>query len=199
MKRQAEVRCDSKLHGQIKLQSGEIFLFFGGENLLFILFPILQWFMPIYCWRPDSIGEYISKPLITKRMQVMLVSMVAILPPLGVFWLSFKVPFIMMVICIVALTFLLTRVLSGWVKVPSKGEVYKIRIYPPVKRILRVAGWLFFYIGSAIFGVLIFLKDMSNSAMYILLGIVLFVCFPIALSQLLLDPHDCKIKFVGKR
>lgn len=199
MKRKADVRCDSKLHGQIKLQSGEIFLFFGGENLLFILFPILQWFMPIYCWRPDSIGEYISKPLITKRMQVMLVSMVAILPPLGVFWLPFKVPFIMMVICIVALTFLLTRVLSGWVKVPSKGEVYKIRIYPPVKRILRVAGWLFFYIGSAIFGVLIFLKDMSNSAMYILLGIVLFVCFPIALSQLLLDPHDCKIKFVGKR
>ncbi|MFK5705608.1 hypothetical protein ACI3E1_04085 [Ligilactobacillus sp. LYQ139] len=174
MKRQADVRCDSKLHGQIKLQSGEIFLFFGGENLLFILFPILQWFMPIYCWRPDSIGEYISKPLITKRMQVMLVS-------------------------IVALTFLLTRVLSGWAKVPSKGEVYKVRIYPPVRRILRVAGWLFFYIGSAIFGVLIFLKNMSNSAMYILLGIVLFVCFPIALSQLLLDPHDCKIKFVGKR
>lgn len=199
MKRQAEVRCDSKLHGQIKLQSGEIFLFFGGENLLFILFPILQWFMPIYCWRPDSIGEYISKPLITKRMQVMLVSIGAILPPLGAFWLPFKVPFIMMFICIVALTFLLTRILSGWAKVPSKGEVYKIRIYPPIKRILRVTGWLFFYIGSAIFGMLIFLKDMSNSAMYILLGIVLFVCFPITLSQLLLDPHDCKIKFVGKR
>ena len=145
MKRQADVRCDSKLHGQIKLQSGEIFLFFGGENLLFILFPILQWFMPIYCWRPDSIGEYISKPLITKRMQVMLVSIVAILPPLGAFWLPFKVPFIMMFICIVILTILLTRILSGWAKVPSKGEIYKVRIYPPVRRILRVAGWLFFW------------------------------------------------------
>lgn len=198
MKRQAEVRCDSKLHGQIKLQSGEIFLFFGGENLLFILFPILQWFMPIYCWRPDSIGEYISKPLITKRMQVMLVSMVAILPPFGVFWLPFKVPFIMMVICIAALTFLLTRILSGWAKVPSKGEVYKVRIYPPVRRILRVTVLLILYVCFAWVAVWCF-PETSNELTITLLWIVLFVSLTGCISQLTLDPHDCKIKFVGKR
>lgn len=198
MKRKADVRCDSRLHGQIKLQSGEIFLFFGGENLLFILFPILQWFMPIFCWRPDSIGEYISKPLITKRMQVMLVSIVAILPPLGALWLPFKIPFIMMFICIVILTILLTRILSGWAKVPSKGEVYKVRIYPPVRRILRIAGFLFFYIGSAWVGIWLF-PESSNDLTFTILTLVLLVCCPIGMSQVMLDPHDCKIKFVGKR
>lgn len=198
MKRQADVRCDSRLHGQIKLQSGEIFLFFGGENLLFTLFPILQWLMPIYCWRPDSIGEYISKPLITKRMQVMLVSIVAILPPLGALWLPFKIPFIMMFICIVILTILLTRILSGWVKVPSKGEVYKVRIYPPVRRILRIVGFLFFYIGSAWVGIWLF-PESSNDLTFTILTLVLLVCCPIGMSQVMLDPHDCKIKFVGKR
>ena len=198
MKRQAEVRCDSKLRGQIKLQSGEIFLFFGGENLLFILFPILQWFMPIYCWRPDSIGEYISKPLITKRMQVMLVSIVAILPPLGALWLPFKVPFIVMVICIAALTFLMTRILSGWAKVPSKGEVYKVRIYPPLRRILRVTVLSILYVCFAWVAVWCF-PETSNELMITLLWTVLFVSLTGCVSQLTLDPHDCKIKFVGKR
>ncbi|WP_283582146.1 hypothetical protein [Ligilactobacillus hohenheimensis] len=130
MKRQAEVRCDSKLHGQIKLQSGEIFLFFGGENLLFILFPILQWIMPIYCWKSGAdvvnveTWEKYYAPIGTAILLAVL------FPITGNAYLPVKITAFILILMLIILSIIVVKFVMKGSRVPSNCKLYKIRLYP---------------------------------------------------------------------
>ena len=49
MKQKAYVEGNKYFLGKITLESGEKYNFISGQRFLFLVFPFLQWFMPIYC------------------------------------------------------------------------------------------------------------------------------------------------------
>lgn len=67
MNRNAYIKVDGYLRGIITLGSGERFVFVSGGNILFILFPFLQWIFPISCWRDDDLAEEIDQNSGNKR------------------------------------------------------------------------------------------------------------------------------------
>ena len=130
MKRNAYVKIDGNLRGLITLGSGEKFVFLGGERLLFILFPFLQWIMPIYCWKSGAdvvnveTWEKYHAPIGTAILLAVL------FPITGNAYLPVKIPAFILILMLIILSIIVVKFVMKGSRVPSNCKLYKIRLYP---------------------------------------------------------------------
>ncbi len=67
MRQPAYIKGNKNFLGTITLESGERFNFVSGQRFLYLIFPFLQWVMPVYCWKEsDDVNQDIdfNKPLV---------------------------------------------------------------------------------------------------------------------------------------
>ncbi|MFK5676406.1 hypothetical protein [Ligilactobacillus sp. LYQ60] len=129
MKQKAYVEGNKYFLGKITLESGERYNFISSQRFLFLVFPFLQWFMPIYCWKTaDDVNQ---NSTIKWPLNVLVIfTCWAYLKGQGDTSLSFRIPPILSITAITLFGILFMKYLSHKYQVPRGVTLYKVRLYP---------------------------------------------------------------------
>lgn len=201
MNRTAYVKVDGHLRGIITLGSGERFVFVSGGNILFILFPFLQWIFPISCWRDDDLAEEIDQNSGNSRTlwETLAIgisggALAKLIPTDDNIRLLVHLPVfvwaILMAICVVGVIKFITRV-------PRSGKIYQVRIHPQKYGIIQGLR------GLAVYLIFMFLVMICFSTLIKYLFPAMLLCLLAYLAEYiflfgLMDVHDCQVEFIEK-
>lgn len=203
MKRNAYVKCDSSLRGTLKLGSGERFVFVSGGNILFILFPFLQWFLPISCWRDDDLAEDITKRSSHKRSfidDVVILGVVLVLVRIPLNYsirFPFQLPAGIWTVLLTLIAVEIIRYVTRKMRIPRNKKIYRVLFYPK---------------GHG------FNQGIRGLILYVVLLFFAFACFPYAVNHIILtllvvlcgtgglymglvgsmDLRECEVRFVSE-
>lgn len=129
MKQRAYIKGNKNFLGTITLESGERFNFVSGQRFLYLMFPFLQWVMPVYCWKEsDDVNQDIdfNKPLV-----IFLICMIPLNRNRGVgFPLSFYIPPVLSIGAALIIGIVFLEYLERKFRVPQNVTLYKVQIYP---------------------------------------------------------------------
>lgn len=202
MNRTAYVKVDGHLRGIITLGSGERFVFVSGGNILFILFPFLQWIFPISCWRDDDLAEEIDQNSGNNRtlwetlaIGIFGGALAKLIPTDDNIRLLIHLPVfvwaILMAICVVGVIKFITRV-------SRRRKIYRVRIHPQKYGIIQGLR------GLAVYLIFMFLVMICFSTLIKYLFPAMLLCLLAYLAEYiflfgLMDVHDCQVEFIEKK
>lgn len=205
MKRNAYVRVDGQLRGIITLTSGERFVFNGGRNILFILFPFLCWFLPISCWRDDDLAEDINQHLGSKRSlgKTMMIGLFGallakVIPLNDSIRIPFQIPIIIWVVLVILVVIGVIKFITRRMSAPKDLKVYQVRIYPQKYGIIQGIKSFVLYLILMSFVAMCF----STLIGYLFPAILLFAMASVSVYIFLfglMNVHDCRVEFIKNK
>ena len=195
LKQKAYVEGNKYFLGKITLESGEKYNFISGQRFLFLVFPFLQWFMPIYCWKAtDDVNQ---KSDISWPLYVWLV-----LAIIGYLWsrngnaIIFHIPPVISIAFNVVLGILFVKYGSHKYTVPQGATLYRVRLYPG-KGVLRILLGILLWIGIVVEGIWLTIKMPNNLVgPYFLLQVVPMLFWIDSTFTLYLK--HCQVEFLGE-
>lgn len=194
MKQKAYVEGNKYFLGKITLESGERYNFISGQRFLFLVFPFLQWFMPIYCWKTtDDVNQ---KSDISWPLYVWLV-----LAIIGYLWsrngnaVIFHIPPVISIAFNIVFGILFVKYGSHKYTVPQGVTLYRVRLYPG-KDLLRILPGLFMMGALEVLGLWLTF-DMPNNLVgpYFLLQVTPLLFW--LNSTFTLNIKNCRVEFLG--
>lgn len=195
LKQKAYVEGNDSFLGTITLETGERYNFISGQRFLFQVFPFLQWFMPIYCWKAADDVNHESD--IKWPVKVLLAFAVILY-----LWswqnntITFYIPPIITITFSVILGIIFVKYKTHKYVVPQGVTLYKIRLYPGKSAIRVVLGLCLLTLAELAMGWLVIAKP---SVLIGHCGLLMVTPMFFWLSNTAtLNLRDCQVKFLGE-
>lgn len=195
MRQKAYIKGNKSFLGTITLESGERFNFIGGQRFLYLMFPFLQWVMPVYCWKEsDDVNQNsnISWPSV-----VLLICLIPLTRNWGVgFPLPFYIPPILSFSIAIIIGIIFIKYMSHKFMVPQNTTLYKVQIHPGKRGAFVLLVTILVSLPEiiAIWAILTMPSDFIGPYM-------LFVCIPLfsyAGNLSALSLRECSVEFLEK-
>ena len=128
MRQKAYVKGNKSFLGTITLESGERFNFVSGQRFLYLMFPFLQWLMPVYCWKKsDDVNQ-------DSNINWPLVLLLVCLGPLTRNWGAgfpspFYIPPVLSLVTAFIVGIVFIKYMTHKFRVPRNVALYKIQIH----------------------------------------------------------------------
>ena len=195
VKQKAYIKGNKNFLGTITLESGEQFNFVSGQRFLYLMFPFLQWVMPVYCWKKsDDANQDINFNI---PLAILIVCLIPLTRNWGVgFPIPFHIPLVLSFGISITVGIMFVEYLERKFKVPRNVTLYKIRIHPGI---VGICVLLVNVVASlpevvAIWATLTMPRDLLGPYM-------LLVCMPFYSCMgniLALGLRKCSVEFLGK-
>ena len=195
MKQKAYIKGNKSFLGTITLESGERFNFIGGQRFLYLMFPFLQWVMPVYCWKEsDDVNQ-------DSNIEWPLVFILVCLGPLTRNWgagfpSSFYIPPVLSLVTAFIVGIVFIKYMTHKFRIPENVTLYKIQIHLGIMGIVILLLDLIFLLMEIGAVWLTFTMPYDFSGPYILVIITsLIFCLN---NMAALNLRKCSVEFLEK-
>ena len=195
MKQKAYVEGNKYFLGKITLESGERYNFISGQRFLFLVFPFLQWFMPIYCWK--AIDDTNQNSTIKWPLNVLLIfTCWTYLKEQGNTSLSFRIPPMLSIVTITLFGILFMKYLSHKYQVPRGVTLYKVRFYPGKETLSALPAFMIVVLLEGV--ALAFTIAMPSNLAGPYLLVIATVAFLYVSHFTVMSLKHCQVEFLGE-